>query len=116
MAVSPGVQTLLLPSPTRSLIVRNTALAAALTAMVFPAPKRAPQILAACTAWVGQKPNPTVSAIGNAPLKVRGGLQSRVQSELILPDKRFGAIVLVPILAKRENFLDCDQKKPGSRL
>jgi hypothetical protein len=84
--------------------------------MVFAAPERAPQIPAACTPWVGQKPNPTVNAVANAPLKIGMGLQNGVQSKLILPNKRLGAIGLMPILAKRENFLDCDQKKPGSRL
>jgi hypothetical protein len=38
-------------------------------------------------------------------------LHNRVQRILILPDKRLSAIVLVPIIAKRENFLDRYDKK-----
>jgi hypothetical protein len=107
-AASPGVQAFLLPSPGRSLIVRSTTLVAALTAMVLPAPERASQIPATCTAWIRKKPNPAVNAVGDAALQVGIRLQSGVQRDLILPNKRLGAIVLVPILAKRENFLDCD--------
>jgi hypothetical protein len=107
-AASSGIQTLFLPFPGRSLIVRLTTLVAALTPMVFLAAERATQIPAACAAWIGQKPNTTVNAAGNAPHKIGIELQNRVQSDLILPNKRFGAIVLVPVLAKRENFLDGD--------
>ena len=39
------------------------------------------------------------------------GLQDRVQRGLILPDKRPGAIVLMPIRAKREKLLDGYGKK-----
>jgi hypothetical protein len=76
--------------------------------MVFPAAERATQIPAACAAWIGQKPNTAVNAAGNAPLQIGIELENRIQSDLILPNKRFDAIVLVPVLAKRENFLDGD--------
>jgi hypothetical protein len=36
------------------------------------------------------------------------GLQHRAQRSLILPDKRLGAVVLVPIVANREKLLDGD--------
>ena len=44
-------------------------------------------------------------------LQPRMGPQYRVQRGLILPDKRPGAIVFMPIRPKRENFLDGDDKK-----
>jgi hypothetical protein len=39
------------------------------------------------------------------------GLQDRVQRDLILPDERLGAIVLLPIWPKREKLLDGYDKK-----
>jgi hypothetical protein len=39
------------------------------------------------------------------------GLHDRVQRSLILTDKRLSAVVLAPVVAKRENFLDRYDKK-----
>ena len=58
-----------------------------------------------------EKANPAMDAVNEAPLKFVVGLHHRVQRRLILPDKRLGAIVLVPIRPKREKLLDGDDKK-----
>jgi hypothetical protein len=58
-----------------------------------------------------EKANPAIHALRYATLQIRMRLQDRIQLDLILPDKRLGAIGLVPIPLKRENFLDGDNKK-----
>lgn len=58
-----------------------------------------------------EKTNPTDHAGNDAPVKLRMGLQDRVQHRLILPDKRPGPIVPVPIRTKREKLLDGYGKK-----
>jgi hypothetical protein len=58
-----------------------------------------------------EKANPAVRAVRYAPLKLGMRLQDRVQQSLILPNKRPGAIELMPINAKREKLLDGDGKK-----
>jgi hypothetical protein len=86
-------------------------LAGTLSAMVLPAAERTTQLPATCVAGVREKANPTLNAADDAPLKVGTGLQDRVQRGLILPDKRLGAIVLMPIRLKREKLLDGYGKK-----
>jgi len=79
--------------------------------MVLPAAEWAAQVPAAFISAVGQKPNSTVRTACDAALKFGMGSQGRVERGLVLPDKRLGAIVLMPIRAKREQSLDRDDKK-----
>jgi hypothetical protein len=58
-----------------------------------------------------EKPNPAVSTVSHARLELGIGLQDGVQSDLILLNKRSGAIVLMPIRAEREKSLDGYDKK-----
>ena len=111
LAVAAGIQPLLLRFPGRRLIARRTPLAAALPAMVLPAAERTTQVPPTCISGVSKKANPAVRAVRPAAAKLGMGLQDRVQRGLILPDKRPGAIVLVPIRAKREKLLDGYGKK-----
>jgi hypothetical protein len=60
---------------------------------------------------MSEKANSAVNAASDTPLKLGMRLQDRVQRELILLDKRLSAVVLVPVRAKRENFLDRYNKK-----
>jgi hypothetical protein len=60
---------------------------------------------------MSQKANPAIRAVSDAAPQLRMGLQHRAQRGLILPDKRLGAVVLVPIVANREKLLDGDDKK-----
>ena len=110
-ALAAGIEPLLLRFPGCRLVVRGTPLAGTLPAMVLPAAERTTQVPPTCVAGMRQKANPTVRAVRHAALKLGMGLQDRVQRGLILPDKRPGAIVLMPIRAKREKLLDGDDKK-----
>jgi hypothetical protein len=79
--------------------------------MVLPAAERAPQVPPTRIAGMREKANPAVRAGNDAPAKLGMGLQDRVQHGLILPDKRPGAIVPMPIRPKREKPLDGYGKK-----
>lgn len=79
--------------------------------MVPPTAEWTTQIPPTSVAGMREEPNPTVRAVCDAPLKLGMGVQDRVQRGLILLDKRSGAIVLVPIRAKREKPLDGYGKK-----
>jgi hypothetical protein len=79
--------------------------------MVLPAAEGTTQIPATCVPGMREKPNPAVSAVCDTTPKLGMGLQDRVQRGLILPDKRTGAVLLVPIRAKREKSLDGYGKK-----
>ena len=79
--------------------------------MVLPAAERASQVPPTCVAGMREKANPAVRAVSDAAPQLGMGLQNRVQRGLILPDKRPGAIVLMPICAKREKPLDGYGKK-----
>jgi hypothetical protein len=89
----------------------RTPLAGSLSAVVSPAAKRATQIVTPRVTGMRQKPNPAVHAMHRAVPQLGVGLQNRVQSRLILTNKRVGAIILVPIRSKRENLLDGYDKK-----
>jgi hypothetical protein len=76
----------------------------------LPAAKRAAEILTTGVARMSEEANPAVAAAYRAVLQIRTIAQNGVQSELILTNKRKGTVVLVPILAKRENFRDSYDK------
>ena len=84
----------------------STPLVGSLTAMLFTAAEGTTQVLTTCIAGMGQETNPTVAADNRAVRQIRTVTQDGVQRELILTNKRTGAVVLMPILAKRENFRD----------
>ena len=65
--------------------------------MVLPAAKGAPQIPATRVAGMREEPNPAMNTVRDTPLKMGMGRDYRVQRDLILPDQRLGAIVLVPV-------------------
>jgi len=53
-----------------------------------------------------EETDPTVAASHRAFLQVRTIRQQGIQSELILPNERTSATLLMPIFSKRENFGD----------
>jgi hypothetical protein len=79
--------------------------------MLLSATKWATQIATTLVPRMSQKANPAVNALGRTATQLRMRLDHRVQRRLILPDQQLGAIVLVPIRAKREKLLDPDSKK-----
>ena len=106
-----AIETLLLAFAHGRLIVRFAPLRGLLPAVVLPTAERTPQIPPTGVLRIREKANPTLRTVSDAALKFGMGLQDRVQRRLILPDKRPGAVVLVPILAKREKLLDGYGKK-----
>jgi hypothetical protein len=79
--------------------------------MVLTATEWATQIATTLVPRMSQKANPAVNALGRTAPQLRIELEHRVERRLILPDQRLGAIVPVPIRAKREKLLDPDGKK-----
>ena len=106
-----AIESLLLRFPGDRPVVRGAPLAGTLPAMVLPAAERTSQVPPAGVAGMRQEANPAVRAGSHAPAKLGMGLQDRVQRGLILPDQRAGAVVLMPIRAKREKLLDGNGKK-----
>jgi len=74
--------------------------------MVLSAAKGTAKILPFRVAGMREEANPTVAALHGAALQIGTIPQGRVERQLILTNKRTGAVVLVPILAKREKFPD----------
>jgi hypothetical protein len=110
-AAATGVELFLSLFPVWPLVAGGTPPVAALPPMVLPAAEGATQVPAISVARVGEKANPAVLAGDGTILQLGMGLQDRIQRDLILPDERFGAIVLVPIGPKRENLFQRYGKK-----
>lgn len=110
-AAATAIETFFLLFPNRTAVVGRAAVARTLPAMVLSATERTTQVEATRAARMRQKANPAVRAADGATPQFGMGLQNRVQSGLILTDKRVGAIVLMPVIAKRENFPDRYDKK-----
>jgi len=73
---------------------------------VHSAAKVTAQIKSVRVAGMRKEANPAVAAPHCAALQISTTPQGRIQRQLILTNKRTGAVVLVPILAERENFRD----------
>jgi len=101
-----AVETFLVLSALGRLIVLSAPRVAALATMVLPATKLAAEIPAAPVAGMSKEANPAVAAAHRAILQARTIAQDGIQRELILTNKRTGAVVLMPILAKSKNFRD----------
>jgi len=74
--------------------------------MVLSTAKGTAKILSARIAGMSEEADPAVAAAHRAVLQIRTTPQDGVQRDLILTNKRLEAVVLVPILAKREIFRD----------
>lgn len=72
--------------------------------MAQTAAKWTTQVRAPRVARIGQELNPAVSALPQTRPQSRMSLQNRLQLGPILTDERVGAVILVPIRTKRENF------------
>jgi hypothetical protein len=105
------IETLLLAFSGGRSIVRGTPLTGLLPAMVPSTAEWTTQIPPTNVPRMREKANPAACTVSNAAEKLGVGLQDRVQRRLILPDKRLGAVILVPIRAKREKPLDGYGKK-----
>jgi hypothetical protein len=110
-ATAPRVAKLLLGFSLGGLVVDGAALVGALLVMVPPATDGAAQVQTPSVARVGEKPQSAMRAVSHKWQQFVIGGQDGVECGLILMDERFSAMILVPIGAKRENFLEGDDKK-----
>jgi hypothetical protein len=92
-------------------VVFGTPSVATLTTMVLSAAEGAMQIAPTGVSRVRQKPNLAAAARRDTAAKFRMRGHNRVQSFLVLPNKRLGTIVLMPVVAKIKNFRDSYDKR-----
>ena len=78
----------------------SAALVGLLAAMVITATERTVEILPMRVPRMRQEANSTMAAVDRAACQIGMIAQDGVERELILPNKRKGAVVLVPIVAK----------------
>ena len=101
-----GVELFLIRSALVRLIVLPAPRVAALATMVLSTTERTTEILATCIPRMREEANPTVATGNRTVFQIGTIAQDGIERELILTNKRKGAIVLVPIFAKRKNFPD----------
>jgi hypothetical protein len=101
----------LLGFPARRLVIRGAPLIGTPPPFVPAATERTAKILASRIAGMRQEADPAVATARNASPQMRMGLEHRVQRHLILLDNRFSAVILMPVLAKRENFREGYDKR-----
>jgi hypothetical protein len=88
----------------------HTSLPCPLAAVMLSATERAAKVAAIGIPWMGEKANSTLAAGDRALFPIGIFAQDRIQRQLILPNKRKGAIELVPIVAKYKEFRDGNYK------
>ena len=101
-----GIELFLVRSPLVCLIVLPAPRVATLATIVLSTTKGTAEIPTTRIAGMCKEANPAVAAAHGAALQISTIPQGRIQRQLILTNKRTGAVVLMPILAKRENFRD----------
>lgn len=101
-----AIETLFIPAPVVGLIVLLASLGGLPATVCRSATEGAAEILPACIPRMREETNSTVATMDHAVFQIRTIAQDGIEPELILTNKRTGAVVLVPILAKRENFRD----------
>lgn len=84
----------------------STPRVAPLTTMMLTATEGTAQVLTTGIARMSKETNPTVAAANRAVRQIRTITQEGIQRELILTNKRTAAVILMPILVKRENLRD----------
>ena len=100
------VEALFIPASSVRSIVLLAPLVRSLAATVLPAAERTVKISSIRVPRVCQEANGTVAAVNRTACQTGMIAQDRIERELILTNKRTGAVVLVPIRAKRKEFPD----------
>ena len=101
-----SVELFLIRYPFVRLIVLPAPRVAALATMVLSTTERAAEILSTCIPRMCEEANPTVATVNRTLFQIGTIAQDGIERKLILTNKPKGAIVLVPIFAKRKNFPD----------
>jgi len=86
-------------------------LVAAQASMMFAAAERTTEIDASRVAGMSDEANIAVRALDRASSQFRMVGEKGIESRLILTDKRFDLIILMPVGTIREQLLDADNKK-----
>jgi hypothetical protein len=95
-----AVVMLLVPLPIHRSVVLSATCIGTLSPMVLPAAKGAAEILAARIPGMSQEANSAPATRHRAIRQTGTTAQNGIQRQLILTNKRVGAVVLVPVLAK----------------
>lgn len=94
------VETLLVPAPAVCLIVLFAPLVGLLATMVLTATELAAEISAIRIPRMGQKANSTMAAVDRTACQMGMIAQNGIERQLILTNKRVGAVGLMPIRTK----------------
>jgi hypothetical protein len=94
------IQALLIPAPLIRLVVPLAPPIGLLAAVVLSATERAAEISPICVSRMRQKANPAMAALNRTACQIRTIAQHSIERQLILTNKRVGAVVLVPIWTK----------------
>ena len=100
------VETLLILASSVRSVVLLAPLVGLLAAVVPTATERTAEIPPIRIPRMCQEANSTVAAVDRTACQTGMIAQDGIQCELILTNKRTGAVVLMPILAKRKEFAD----------
>ena len=100
------VETLLIPASLVRSIVLLAPLVGLLAAMVLTATERTAEIPPIRIPRMRQKANSTMAAVDRTACQTGMIAQDGIERQLILTNKRTGAVVLMPIRAKRKEFPD----------
>jgi hypothetical protein len=91
---------LLIPAPLFRLVVLLAPRIGLLAAVVLSATERAAEIAPLRVSRMRQKANPAMAALNRTACQIRPIAQHSIERQLILTNKRVGAVVLVPIRTK----------------
>ena len=108
-----GVLNLFLDFAFSGLVVGGATVVRTLLAMMLTTAEWTTQVSSPGIAWVCEKSNAAMHAMSDTTLQFQSGMrrENRVQRVLILPHKRISTLVQMPILAKRKELTDGDDKK-----
>jgi len=101
-----SIEMLLVPASLVGSIVPLAPLIGLLATVVLAAAERTAEITPIRVAWMGQKANAAMAAMDRTACQIRMIAQDGIQRQLILTNKRTGAVVLVPIGKKLKEFRD----------
>jgi hypothetical protein len=99
-----SVERLLLSASRLGSIVPLAPLVALLAAMVLTATERAAEIPPMGIPWMGQKADATMAAADRTAYQTGAIAQNSIERQLILTNKRVGAVALMPIGTKFKIF------------
>ncbi len=101
-----AIETLFIPASLVGLIVLLASFVPTLATVLCATAERTAEILPVCVPRMREETNSAAATTDRTVFQIRTIAQDGIEPELILTNKRKGAVVLMPILAKRENLGD----------